>query len=89
MDSFAARGDFPFRVQIHYVGVFPGQDQDNTICFDSAEGRDYTWQVCTHLVNGGWSNVTSLSGTGTEALLSDPDEDKPEAFYRVQVELSE
>ncbi len=89
-DGFSDYEEYVADTSMTNAGDYFSIDIDgNTVCFDSAEGRVYTVQVCTNLVEGGWSTVTNLSGTGTEALLSDPDEDKPEAFYRVQVELSE
>jgi hypothetical protein len=61
----------------------------SSIRFTAVIGRDYTLQVCTNLIAGSWSNVATVSGTGTEELLSDPDADKSSAYYRVQVEFSE
>jgi T5SS/PEP-CTERM-associated repeat protein len=61
----------------------------SSIRFTAVIGRNYTLQICTNLVTDSWSDVTTVSGTGTEELLRDPDADQPSAYYRVKVELSE
>lgn len=87
-DSFSDYSEYVANTSMTNANDYFNVEIDgDTVSFDSSTGRDYTLLVCTNLIDGNWNTVTNITGSDTEELLSDPDEDKTEAFYRVEIKL--
>jgi hypothetical protein len=86
-DSFSNEKEFlcltdPVDADSKFEIFYEGAD---SISFHAASSRLYTVAYTTNLLSPNWTTLKSVSGTGTNELVSMSSENSHQAFYRIEV----